>query len=53
MVVQTAVRTDTAAQILLDSDKVSQPGGLGPCNIHNVTNLSWCEMGSVVWVLIT
>lgn len=40
MVVKTAMRADTAAQILLDYDKVSHKGGSGLCNIHNETNLS-------------
>lgn len=52
MVGKTAMRTYTDAQILLGYDKVSQRGGLGLRNIHNVANISQCEMGSVVWVLI-
>lgn len=40
MVFKTAMRADTAAQTLLDHDKVSHRGGSGLCNIHNATNLS-------------
>lgn len=46
MVVKTATRADTAAQIQLDYANVSHRGGLGLSNMHNVADPSCCEMGS-------